>query len=198
MVKSRNKILFLFQSFWIYFYLLIIIIIGIVSTNAMAAKRSPIVQIGTSGSLNFYIAAQGPSTYFQTLEQFTFSKGALFWPYKHLGIGGFYIRNFLIKQLDISYGPRLEFRLGGFFLGINYGILESNYLNASIDSRQGYLITLDLGARVHFLKYMYFTGSLVYLSKTYKKENGEDMIINLYKDIALPFIGFGFSFPGQK
>ena len=194
MVKSQNKILYPFQTFLICFCLFSLI----VSTNAMGAKRPPIIQIETSGSLNFYIAAQGPSTYIQTLEQFTFSKGALFWPYQYLGIGGFYIRNFLIKQLDLSYGPRLEFRWGGLFLGINYGVLESKYLNTSINSRQGYLITLDVGAKVHFLKYMYFTGSIVYLSKTYKKENDEDMIINLYKDTALPFIGFGFSFPGQK
>ncbi len=156
------------------------------------------VHLFSSGSLNFNVAAQGASAYEQSFHQYTHNHLTLYWPFSFLGMGAFYSKNWLSRQKDDAWGARLSLDLPGIYFAANYGKLSSTYSNFSIDSRSGTLLTLETGFTLHLNSYFYFSGSICYLSKTYKKENGNDMIVSIYRDVAFPFLGLGIKYPPSK
>lgn len=152
----------------------------------------------TTGSLKFYLSAQGNSAYEQTLEQYTLSNISFFWPSKFIGFGGFYMKNFLSRQRDESFGGKVELALANLFFSAGVGSLKSVYTNFSIDTRSGYMLILQAGLKMYFSSYAYFVGTVTYLSKSYYKENNENLVIKIFKDAAMPYLGFGVIFPPQK
>ena len=97
-----------------------------------AQSSSPLIQATASGAVNFFVAATGSTIYERTTETYFHSDAGLFFPFRFIGLGGFYHSNDRSRQKDRMYGPRIETKFGALYFAGGVGLLNTYFQDAAI------------------------------------------------------------------